>query len=387
MAGRTDYTSPRFFDLSGFTLIELILVVVIIGLLATTAVRTGGELFKAAKVEEARQELDALAIAIVGNPALVNNGVRADFGYVGDVGALPPNFDALYTNPGGYATWQGPYITNHYAQAANDFKTDPWGTVYAYGGVALTSTGSGSSIVRQIAGSSHELLHNSSSGIVLDSDGTPPGSVYCDSVSVSILYPNGTGSTTLKTVSPDAGGYFDFDSIPIGNHSLIIVCQPESDTLYRLVSVSPATSTYAEYRFAANIWHGAGTGGRLALVAGSDSLKADCHGCSFWIVNGSGGPVDISSLTLTWTGPPAYYRYVRWNSTTVFDESNPANGSGDRADFATVQTINDGQSIRIEIDSFRSNPTGGPNVDIENITFTVLMSDGSTFAISTGVCP
>ncbi|MFH1687608.1 MAG: prepilin-type N-terminal cleavage/methylation domain-containing protein [bacterium] len=379
-------SSKRNRSAKGFTLIELVLVIVIIGLLATTALRTGGALFETAKVEETRQEMDALAFAIVGNPALENNGVRADFGYVGDVGALPPNLEALYANPGGYATWKGPYIGNRFTQTATDFKTDAWGTGYAYGGITVTSTGSGSNIVRQIAGSTDELLRNRTSGTLTDSDGTPPGAVYRDSVTMQLQYPNGAGSTATKSVHPDAGGYFTLDSLPIGNHQLTAIYAPDNDTLYRMVSITSGSSTYAEYRLNTNVWYGA-SGSGIILVPDGDSLVTDCDGFTFWILNTSSGPVDISSITVTYPGLTGYYRYVRWNGTTVVDENNPAIGSGEVAAFGAPQTIDSGESVRITIDAFKDSPTGGADVKVENTTFTILLSDGSTFDVITGGCP
>jgi prepilin-type N-terminal cleavage/methylation domain-containing protein len=240
----------------GFTLIELILVIVIMGILVAVAVQNGGHLFESVKVEETRQEMDALAYAIVGNPDLENHGIRTDFGYVGDVGSLPPNLDALYSNPGGYSTWNGPYVSNSFAQVSNDFKQDAWGDNYVFaGGIAITSTGSGSTIVRTLAAGADHLLVNQVTGTLFDLDGSAPGPVYDDSISVLLVYPNGTGGTTAKASTVDLGGYFAFDSIPIGNHTLNLVYEPTHDTLTRLVSVTGGGVVYAEYRMIANYWY------------------------------------------------------------------------------------------------------------------------------------
>lgn len=373
----------------GFTLIELILVIVIIGVLVSVAVQNGGQLYETAKIEETKLEMDALAVAITGNATLENNGVRSDFGYVGDVGSMPPNLDALYTNPGGYATWNGPYIGNRFTQVVDDYKVDAFGAGYAYsGGATITSTGSGSNIVRRVANSTGDLLYNRYSGNVVDIDGTPPGANYADSVLLRITYPNGTGGTLTRGAATDPGGYFEFDSLPIGNHDLQIIYQPNNDTLRRFVSVGPNSSVHADYRLASNLWFATTTtGGGLIHVPGSDSLLSGCRGFYFSIQNTTGGPIDISSLTLTFATPTAYYRYIRWNGTIVFNEINPSYGSGDQATFTSAQTIADGATIPIMIDRFKINPTGGASADIDNTTFTVTLSDGSSFDVTTGACP
>ena len=376
-----------FRNQKGFTLIELVIVIIIMGIVAAVVLQSGRDVYDAAKVEQTKEELNSLAEAMIGNPQLQNNGVRSDFGYIGDIGSIPPNLDALHANPGGYATWNGPYIENRFSQIADDYGNDAWGAPYVFtGGVTITSTGSGSNIVVRVAGSGDELLRNQVGGNIYDLDGTPPGDIYRDSVVVLIEIPDGSGSVATKSSSPDAGGYFAFDSIPIGNHDLQIVYLPQSDTIRRIVSTPPGSNVFAECRFAEDLWN-AGAGGSLDKVTGSDSLYADCRGFYFWVENNTGNPITISSLTVTWTSPTAYYRYVIWDGTVVFDSNNPKNGSGDVALFSTPQTINDGDSLRVDIDNFRSNPTGGPNVEVDNTTFTVTLSNGSSFSVSTGACP
>lgn len=94
---------------SGFTLIEVLLVVVIIGILAAlvgpSLVGRAGD----AELAAARAEIAAIKTAI-----------RV---YEMDMGSLPPNLDALTSNPGG-TRWQGPYL-----DAA---PVDPWGNAYVY---------------------------------------------------------------------------------------------------------------------------------------------------------------------------------------------------------------------------------------------------------------
>ena len=375
---------------AGFTLIELVIVIVIAAILVTVALRGGKSISETTKIEGTRQEMDALSRAIVGNPDLHNNGIRSDFGYVGDIGALPSNLDALHDNPGGYATWRGPYIESRFVQMSDDFKRDAWGSTYQYsGGAEITSTGSGSNITRRLTESTDDLLYNSVSGNVFDLDGTPPGAIYADSVRVRLSYPDGSGGTTYEDRTPDGGGFFAFDSIPIGNHDLTVVYEPTADTLNRFVSVLPGSRLYGEYYLPENVWPpGSGTGGGgIEFVAGSDSLYSDCHGFSVWIQNPGAGDVEVEWVTLTWLSPTAYYRYVIWDGTTVVNENNPKMASGQVSTFTASQTLSGGSSIRLDFDFFKSSPTGGPNVDMDNTDFTLTFSDGSSFTFSTGNCP
>ena len=85
---------------NGFSFIELLVVIVVIGILASVAMQSMTATVEDVRRLQTEREMEMLARAIVGNPSLTKNGARSDFGYVGDVGAFPPNLQALYQSPG-----------------------------------------------------------------------------------------------------------------------------------------------------------------------------------------------------------------------------------------------------------------------------------------------
>ncbi len=122
-AMQTRITRPA----QGFTLIEIMIVIVLIGLLATIvgARILGGS--DRAKFKLAQTQVDTMASKVEQ--------------YQQDVGSLPPDLEALVKAPGNSAGWLGPY-------AKEQELKDPWGHALEYhapgeGGAAydLTSFG------------------------------------------------------------------------------------------------------------------------------------------------------------------------------------------------------------------------------------------------------
>ena len=239
-------------NIRGFTLIELVVVILVIGVIGTIAALRMQESIATARYEQTKQELDQLAFAIAGNPAVNSRGSRTDFGFVGDNGTLPTTLDDLVQNQGGWATWNGPYIEA--GPNGNDFKRDAWNVNYTYADTLIRSTGSGSDIDKLVATSSAALFSNNVTGYIVDADMEPPTIGYTDSVTVVLTYPDGSGGYAQPSGHPDAYGRFNYGAVPVGYHTLWVIHLPTADTMMYTVTVYPDHDVTLDIVFPADLW-------------------------------------------------------------------------------------------------------------------------------------
>lgn len=138
---------------SGFTLIELIIIIVVLGILAAFSIAKYSDFLQESKLAATRTEMATIKRAIIGNPQLIAGGQYIDVGFVGNVGHPPAQLVELVRKPDTILAynaisrlgWNGPYLDS----AGNDYLKDAWGLDYVYNPTArtITSTGSGTSIV------------------------------------------------------------------------------------------------------------------------------------------------------------------------------------------------------------------------------------------------
>jgi prepilin-type N-terminal cleavage/methylation domain-containing protein len=350
---------------AGYTIIELVIVVVILAILAGVAVTSLTESVEVSRTLTTREKLDRIAWAIAGNPELVSSGNRTDFGYIGDIGSLPPSLDALVTNPG-LGTWHGPYVRDDFATGAGNstFKRDAWAKDFTYsGGVTIAATGGNLNLTRTIAKTTAELLSNEVTIAVTDIDYSPPGVAHVDSVSVSLTYPNGTGGFATVSKNPYVDGRVTFSGVPIGIHTLAVAFSPTNDTLTRKITVLPGGDYYAELAHFSDLWTGSGDSGEVVtdgLLAyykfddGSGSTAED------WTGNGNTG--SLTNMSSAWTTG-------KIGGCLQFDGSNDLVETTDAAtrmqisgDYSTSVWIKPDASQKIWAGIYsRTDPTGATN--------------------------
>ena len=109
---RTRYRASK--GNAGFTLLELLVVMVIIGLLVGYVAPNYFSAVGKSEVKAAKAQIDALHKSLVA--------------YRLDVGAYPPSdpgLNALVQKPAGATQWAGPYLSK-------TVPLDPWGHAYVY---------------------------------------------------------------------------------------------------------------------------------------------------------------------------------------------------------------------------------------------------------------
>lgn len=137
----------------GFTLIELVIIIVVLGIVAAVAIPKIGSVLENSRVSATTDEMNRLKRSIVGNPQAIAGGRYSDRGFEGDVGFPPAQLTDLVRRPDSIPAynritrrgWNGPYIDS----SNQGYKYDAWDSLYRYSSTerTLVSTGADPDIV------------------------------------------------------------------------------------------------------------------------------------------------------------------------------------------------------------------------------------------------
>ncbi|MEO0072368.1 MAG: prepilin-type N-terminal cleavage/methylation domain-containing protein [candidate division WOR-3 bacterium] len=365
----------------GVTLVELIVVVLIIGILGTVAYRTIDATSYQAKFEKTKKEMLDIVKAIVGNPDLVSEGRRIDFGYVGDMGQLPPSISSLINNEGG--NWHGPYFTGRFLEDTVGIKLDEWGKPYHYSpeSLIIVSAGGGKQrLTVKIADTITDLLANEVIGTITDISGAPPAS-YAPYFLVKLTVPR-NGELIDYEIRPRSDGYFAFSPptypVPIGYHRLIVYKQYGfPDSIVKWVAVTPRSRAIVDFKFPT------GFHSNLKYVVGSAVAYGhpDPNNVGFRIFN-AGDTALLESLTLVYLDTTAFYEEIEYEGNNIWRcPTAPIDRArvGEEIYFTTPVYIPPNGVGRFDLKNFKDDEYAHPGheVGLQGRRLIIKFSDGS----------
>lgn len=358
----------------GFTLIEVMLVITLVGILASLTISIVTSLDDKDRYEATRLKMEQIRDAIIGNRAVDSQGNRISFGYVGDWGGLPNLLSNLTTSQSpawsfnstyGFGTgWKGPYAKEQWLGEWG-IEKDGWNRnfIWSQAGIppTLTSYGSdgmagGTSFAKDLILTFPDFLWRGTvRGAVLD-ERTPVADR-----TVEIRYAS-LGQITFATTTTNANGLFSFANIPFGSRSLALTSGTP------LIAAKAFLVQKSEQEVSPDLLNFQGMAQKITYNAGSADywtlLGMSLVTASFTSTYNSN--YDVGYLTLYWDRPSAQEPFLR----TIWLPSNVISG-------IDVLDLPSGARIPISVSRHFL-----PNSALNFVTFRFVDSGGGTINMS-----
>ena len=391
-------------DLSskGFSFAEILVVVAIMGIITSVALKNLGKTDDRVNFESSLAELQALKIAIVGDENALQNGERVIFGFVGDIGGLPATLDALVSRGSlGLSTldtlkliaygWNGPYVDAPFSSDAAGFKTDGWGNEYVYSTVPF-STAPGDTVVAKISslgadgavgGTGYDadifveipkdMVKTSVTGSIKDVAGNP-----VLAATARVYEPDGFGALTSRSASTDASGNYSIQGVSQGVRAVTVQLSSGEESEGYRATLGRSFVTVRSINDIATI----------ILVGIATATGPGGRNLNFNIQSKIGEDVSIVDFKAVYTpfdgvtGPR--YEQKSAGGAAVWSAAATLGGSGDKlSDLSTYASwaLNDNGTENIGLTKFQDNTGANLGVGGSEFTTTFFTSAGDVFTV------
>lgn len=351
----------------GFTLIQALFALAILGLIAGLTVPLASQVISADRSSRARVQLERLKSALVGPQDGSAGRAKPDFGYLGDFGAMPDSLSPLLHRGGRSAYrvdgaarigvgWRGPYYPIQLLDDTTEIRTDPFGREVRY--VTADTTvdgvvwdahlrsagpdgefGTGDDLVEAIP---RDRTAGDLVGVVTDTSGAPQ-----DSIDVGITFRR-DGSLVDTVLTTDSQGEYRLDDLSYGTVAVAL----------------------------GKIGSSGDTVGDLEYVSGSADITSGGNpNLEFSVRNTGTVSIDISGWIAVYddstrTGSNLIYygrvSQIEPTNKKVFDVNDNCPGSGDGITFSDQVTVGTGSGSTKPLDpnAVRTLAVDGPEVAV-----------------------
>lgn len=386
----------RLDETRGIGILSAIILMGMVTALIAASIPAVNQVTVAARTLQTRKDLQAIKVALTGNPDLVIENGRADFGFIGSMGNIPSALTdlSIRSSQPSYtfdtvklvgAGWVGPYPPTPFVEDLLALDQDPFGNDYVYTSTAFNRSSDNALVGARILsrgpdgteGTSDDMLVDILNGEIFS---TVTGTLMRNNqivpfASVTLNTPV-SGAVSQSFAVTDANGDFSFTDVSFG---------------FRSLAIDP----------------------RLTYEDGTAKLQGTR--LKFSVTNFGSDSLDVTSMTATYTTSPAsFYEEVKIGNTEVFDyvtdNASVRVGTGATINFSAVTIAGTGKatqvipirvekenqiapdleirgvgkSVVVEIRDFKDAATGSAGaVSVSGITFTINFSDGSanTFTV------
>ncbi len=308
VARMTSYKTTN--STAGFSLIELVMIILLTAVMALITMTYFGDNFDASRFDQTKAKMELLRIAMLGqDDSQDQEGVRQNYGYLGDVGAMPTALIDLVSLPSGVATWyfntfyalgagwRGPYIAATAISNEKTFDVDGWGRNFIYTtGATTTLKSKGSDNADNGSGFAADLIMTipqsarmaTVHGLLEDNDQRASSKV------VEMMYPV-AGTLASVVTTTDANGFFKFEGVPFGLRGIRV--QSSSGQKMRPIRVERSDIIVPSALI--NLF---GKAEAVTYVASSLFKKNTDKDIQVALRSTYSDPVQLATATVTWTG-------------------------------------------------------------------------------------